>query len=247
MENTKIQEIDLDIYSLVDETPIEKEKRIENERIQLVEKIKKSKINYFLNENNFDESINNIIFFCVVNAKNEKKALENCNKIIDVMNFNVLYKKEQDWNEYVLLKFNRIYNKIKDKHGEDTVFKFILEKDILDYIPCNELVIPKENNPPKILRIEIFVILRSIIFNLLNNNGEKILVQNYFLSDSFKEKFKKETGRKINSAKLSRITTLLDNYKLIRKEYIYTKGSSKSTVTNYKIGELGFYSKKLIR
>ena len=232
--------IDIDLNAELGESPFEKREKLKKERENLIDEIKQSQFKYFL-EDSSDKTLYNICYFYMY-AEGDKVG--KINKVVNSMKFSILFLEDKNWDKEIENKFKTVSNKYNK--DENVVYHFILEKEIQEYIKQEDLIIPSKGNIQKIKREEVLVMFRSIIFNLIKSKKEsKDLRQSYFLSPTFIEKFKKETKRNLNSPKLSRITKLLCDADLIKKEYVHSKGNIKDTITFYSIGNVGFYAKRL--
>lgn len=176
-------------------------------------------------------------------------AKQKATRLFNGMKFDNLYdNKSLDWSEY----FNKTINKMKNKYvppkNGERISKFIVIKDV-NKIPKHLWVIPSKNQ--NIKEEEFIFILKVINFKILKNwneNGKDFytLPQNWFLNQKAKENYYKTTKRKVNRHKISKITELLFEYKLIVKYQPWDKKTNKIKPIVYKFGDENFYKRRIL-
>lgn len=205
-------------------------------------------LSYFYN----DDPKKTILNICSYSLQSDPRldiARQKANRLFSGMHFDHLYDKGSiDWLEY----FNKTIYKMQDKYvppkNGERISKFIAQKDVCK-IPQHLWIIPSKNQ--KIKEEEFVFILKVINFKILKNWNEKgrdfyTLPQNWFLNEKAKENYYKTTKRRVNRHKISRITELLFEYKLIIKYQPWDKKTNKIKPIVYKFGDENFYKRRIL-
>ena len=193
-----------------------------------------------------------ILNICSYSLQSDPKldfARQKAMKLFKGMHFRHLYGESPiDWLEY----FNKTMHKMQNtyvapKYGE-RISNFIVQKDVRK-VPQNLWTIPSKNQ--KIKEEEFIFILKTINFKILKNWNNKgrdyyTLPQNWFLNEKAKEKYHEQTKRRVNRHKISRITELLFEYKLIIKYQPWDKKTNKIRPIVYKFGDENFYKRRVL-
>lgn len=205
-------------------------------------------LNYFYNE----DPKKTIINICSYSLQSDPKldfARQKAIKLFKGMHFDHLYSKESiDWLEYfnkTMFKMQNTY--VTPKYGE-RISSFIVENDVRK-VPKHLWVIPSKNQ--KMKEEELVFVLKTINFKILKNWNNKgrdyyTLPQNWFLSDGAKAKYHTLTKRRVNRHKISKITELLFEYKLIVKYQPWDKKTNKIRPIVYKFGDENFYKRRIL-
>lgn len=205
-------------------------------------------LSYFYDEDP-KKTIVNICSYCLQSDQKMDFARQKATKLFKGMHFNHLYEKcHIDWLEYfnkTIYKMQKTYE--PPKYGE-RISKFIVEKDVRK-VPQHLWTIPSKNQ--KIKEEEFVFVLKTINFKILKNWNNKgrdyyMLPQNWFLSEGAKKKYYSETKRRVNRHKVSRITELLFEYKLIVKYQPWDKKTNKIRPIIYKFGDDNFYKRRVL-
>lgn len=205
-------------------------------------------LNYFYN----DDPKKTILNICSYSLQSDIKleiARQKAIKLFKGMHFKHLYPETDiDWREYFNKTFYKMQNTyVAPKYGE-RISSFIVEKDVRK-VPKHFWTIPSKNQ--KIKEEEFVFILKTINFKILKNWNNKgrdyyTLPQNWFLNEKAKEKYYQLTKRRVNRHKVSRITELLFEYKLIIKFQPWDNKTNKIRPIVYKFGDENFYKRRIL-
>lgn len=205
-------------------------------------------LGYFYDEDP-KKTILNICSYSLQSDARLDFARQKASKLFQGMHFKHLYPESSvDWLEYYHKTIHKMQNTyVAPKYGE-RISKFIVEKDVRK-IPQHLWVIPSKNQ--KIKEEEFVFILKTINFKILKNWNNKgrdyyTLPQNWFLNEKAKEKYHEQTKRRVNRHKISRITELLFEYKLIIKYQPWDKKTNKIRPIVYKFGDENFYKRRIL-
>lgn len=199
-----------------------------------------------------DDPKKTILNICSYSLQSDSRldfARQKATKLYHGMHFKHLYGENAvDWLEY----FNKTMYKMQStyvvpKYGE-RISTFIVEKDVRK-VPQHLWTIPSKNQ--KIKEEEFIFILKTLNFKILKNWSNKgrdyyTLPQNWFLNEKAKAKYHEQTKRRVNRHKISRITELLFEYKLIIKYQPWDKKTNKIRPIVYKFGDENFYKRRIL-
>jgi len=175
-------------------------------------------------------------------------AKQKAYKLFDGMRFDALYEKDNDWKTEFRETFFKMQSRyISPKNGE-RISNFIVETDV-QKVPEHLWTIPSKNQ--KIKQAEFVFILKTLNFKILKNwqtnrRDFYTLPQNWFLNKFAKEKYYETTKRRVNRHKISKITELLFEYKIIIKNQPWDHKTNKIKPIMYKFGDENFYKRRII-
>lgn len=193
-----------------------------------------------------------IINICSYSLQSDTRvdfAREKAIKIFQGMKFKTLYpKRDSNWEEIFESMLLQMQNSFKPVDGGERILSFIVKKDV-EKVPTPLWIIPSKNQKIKIEEFEF--VLKTLNFKILKNWHTKrkdhyMLPQNWFLNEDAKKKYYEKTKRRVNRHKISRITELLFEYKLIVKYQPWDKKTNKIRPIVYKLGDENFYKRRII-
>lgn len=170
-------------------------------------------------------------------------------KVFNTMRFDSIYERSEiNWYEYFNKTFYQMQGSYRAAQDGERIPHFIVQHDIKK-IPQHLWTIPSKNQ--KIKEEEFIFILKTLNFKILKNWQSKrrdfyTLPQNWFLNEGVKQKYKEKTKRKINRHKISRITELLFEYKIIEKYQPWDSKTNKIKPIIYKFGDENFYKRRIL-
>lgn len=204
-------------------------------------------LSYFYNESP-KKTVLNICSYSLQSDVRIDFAKEKAEKLYENMRFNLLYPHSKaDWDEAFKNMFKRMQSNFKPLKEGERIVSFIVEKDV-EKVPERLWTVPSKNQ--KIKKEEFVFILKTLDYKILKNWNTKrkdhyMLPQNWFLNEDAKKKYHEITGRKVNRHKISRITELLFEYKLIIKYQPWDKKTNKMRPIVYKLGDENFYKRRI--
>ena len=118
------------------------------------------------------------------------------------------------------------FDSAKFKLSSQRIFKKVLQS-----IPQDDMYYYHSNRRKVIYKELLFVLVAICSSILKKNKRESILANKYFLNEKALSDFQKNTGRSLNSNKLTHIISVLKKHNLVSVDFTETKGTS-----IYKIG-----------